>query len=148
MGDGLEDVEPLDFWNSARRIDIGRDLRRMCCPTMQFMWDNHLLAPRLDWNGSGDHTLLMGFLLGFRLRRAFLFYERDHMFYECPYCRCILVRPLAYRDLQSGSYGALVLEALPSVPEKLLKAQIPRSYLEAALALTKRRNKAGWPPKD
>lgn len=28
--------------------DVRSDLKDMCCPPMQFMWDNHLLAPRAE----------------------------------------------------------------------------------------------------
>lgn len=142
------DVEPFDFWNEARGIDVRRDLRDMCCPSAQFMWDNHLLAPRVDWNTSADHTLIMGFLLGFRVVRAFLLFRRDTMLYECPFCRCVFVRPLAYRDLDHGAHGVLRLDRLPQLPKELLPFQIPRQMLEEGLAATKRRNKAGWPPKD
>jgi hypothetical protein len=141
-------VEPFDFWADAREIDVERHLRTMCCPSAQFMWDNRLLAPRIDWNTSADHTLIMGFLLGFRVVRAFLFFRRDQMLYECPFCRCVFVRPLAYRDLDHGAHGILTLDRLPQLPEGMLPMQVPRRYLEQALAETKKRNKAGWPPKD
>jgi len=147
-GDGLVTVEPFDFWYEAGDIDVRRDLRDMCCPPAQFMWDNHLLAPRVDWNSSGDHTLIMGFLMGFRVVRAFFFFSRDQMFFECPFCRCSFAQPLAYRDLDRGTHGHFILTRLPQLPKKLLPMQVPRWMLEEALAATKARNKAGWPPKD
>ncbi|SDH96582.1 hypothetical protein SAMN05421742_1372 [Roseospirillum parvum] len=112
------------------------------------MWDNHLLAPRVDWSSSSDQSLIMGFLLGFRVRRAFFCFRRDQMLYECPFCRCVFVRPLAYRDLDRRAYGAFWLESLPSHEGLERTTQIPRHVLEEALSETKKRNTAGWPPKD
>ncbi len=141
-------TEPFDFWTDVRDRDVREELRDMCCPSTQFMWDNHLLAPRVEWQSSADNSLNMGFLLGFRMVRAFLFFRRDEMLYECPFCRCCFVQPLAYRDIECGAYAKLTLDRLPQVPKDLLPMQVPTQMLEDALAQTKRRSIAGWPPKN
>lgn len=130
--------------------DVRRDLKDMCCEPMQFCWDNHLLAPTVEWEmaESTEGALQMCFLKGFRLVRKFLFFERDQTFYECPFCRCNLIKPLGYRDLAAGRGEAVRLvrmgEGMPSVNSSMT---IPKMVLHEALLKTKARSKT-WPPKN
>ncbi|PWG62820.1 hypothetical protein [Sediminicurvatus halobius] len=130
--------------------DVRADLKDMCCPPMQFMWDNHLLAPRVEWEvASGPRQALhMCFLKGFRVVRAFFFFARDQALYECPFCRAQFVRPLGYRDVEARRGEAVSIQALPRGPlgyDPVLN--IPRRVLQEALLETKRRAKT-WPPRD
>lgn len=130
--------------------DVRSDLKDMCCPPMQFMWDNHLLAPRVEWEiaHGPERALHMCFLKGFRVPRRYFFFERDQALYECPFCSAQFVRPLAYRDLAVNYGDTTRLVHIPQGPRKWDPVfHIPMRHFKEALAETKRRAKT-WPPKD
>ncbi len=142
---------PVDFsdpWPVAASVDVASSLRNMCCPSLQFMWDNHILTPRTEWTSSSDHSLSMGVFVGFKVRRGFFYWRRDDALYECPFCKYVFARPIAYRDFNRRAAGSVILESLPRLPDSLLPMQIPKQHLEDELAATKKRCVAGWPPKD
>lgn len=89
--------------------DIRETLRDFCCPEAGFMWENGLLAPRVETDfTAGTGAFWVTFLKGFRVRRTFLFSKRDEVLYECPFCRASWVQALGYRDHAHGTEGRVV----------------------------------------
>lgn len=126
--------------------DIRESLRDFCCAESGFMWQHSLLAPRVETAfTAGPGAFWMTFLKGFRVRRAFMFFRRDEVLYECPFCRACWVLPLGYRDHALGAEGRSLLTAIGGGAIK--ESRLPRSLFLRALADTKRRC-AHWPPED
>lgn len=108
------------------------------------MWENRLLAPRVETDfTSGAGAFWVTFLKGFRVRRTFMFFRRDEVLFQCPFCQTEWVFVLGYRDHAHGTEGRAILTALPR--GRVKQHRLPRSLFLQALADTKRRSK-GWPP--
>lgn len=122
---------------------------KLCCKHLQFLWDNHLLERREGFDvyrPKGGPELIVGITRGFRIRRAFMFFERDRVFYRCPYCgkELIFFDEIFVPEMKFRFKAEL--KAL-SVTSKRPDFGIPMSKMKEALFTTKRRSKH-WPPKD
>lgn len=121
-------------------------LETLCCPSLQFMWDNSVLVPREDLDiDSEEHPprWYSRTLKGFRVVRDFGFMKRDQILYRCPFCDAELIAPLGYMHDQQWLHTYLfrIGQGKPKLGFSL--AQLKRWLTE-----TKDRCRGGWPPVD
>ena len=122
---------------------------KLCCKHLQFLWDNHLIERREDsetHRPESGFEVIVGITKGFRVRRSFMFLQRDQILYRCPYCGKeliffdeLFIPKLAMRFKINLQVMKVTTERLPFT--------IPISKMKEALFTTKRRSKH-WPPED
>lgn len=141
----MAEIKDFSMERSFRR-PVRETLERMCCDSLQFMWENALLCPRDEWHdgempdGRIWHART---LTGFRVVRQFWFLKRDQVLYRCPFCQTELITPLGYTD--GENWLSINIERIGAgIP----MIEVSRAELERQLSYTKSRNRAGWPPKD
>ena len=122
---------------------------KLCCKHLQFMWDNHLLERREEHEihrPESEFEIVVGITKGFRVRRSFMFFQRDRILYRCPYCgkELIFLDELFIPKL--AIRFKVELKKMSVTSERPLSG-IPMSKMKEALFTTKRRSKH-WPPKD
>ena len=135
------------FTERLFRLSPNKWLKNLCCDPLDFMWKNSLLSPRDTWfNGESDDAVKfwMRFVMGFRVRRDFMFFKRDQIIYECPFCNRELVYPIGF---ESGG-DAHMSNATTGIAIGVPRFKVPRARLEGYLADTKKRCHGVWPPKD
>ena len=136
-----------DFsWQRLLREPVANTLKSMCCDPLQFMWDNHLLAARDEWDCAEDvagHIVRARALLGFRVVRKFMFLDRDQVLHRCPFRAVELIAVLGMAS--DGPCLGIRLEGLKKGYPVL---HIPKSEMQRHLEETIRHNRAGWPPKN
>jgi len=135
------------FSPSEMLIDFNKLLSTLCCDTLTFMWKNSLLSPRDQWFAAGrtksGAVAYMRFICGFRVRRKYIFLRRDQVLYRCPFCANELIIPIGYTD-HDGVWMNPPVALGMGVPAFEFK----KTFLEEALADTKRRCRGIWPPTD
>ena len=120
-----------------------------CCDHLKFMWDNHLLERReeFDFYRLPDNTdIVVGVTKGFRVRRSYMYLKRDTVLYECPYCK----KELVFADevfIPNIDFHFKPQLINLGICADTSSFKIPMSVMKQALFVTKRRCKQ-WPPKD
>jgi len=128
-------------------IDFKKVIKGLCCDPLEFMWENSLLSPRDETfcpDPIDGRWMSLRFIMGFRVRRDFMYLKRDTVLYRCPFCLLELVAPLGSRS-SSGQW--MDIESI-ALPKGFSSFKISRTKLLEHLADTKKRCAGVWPPKD
>lgn len=131
----------------ASTLDLESALKELCCDPLTFMWSNSLLSLRDETHNmeiDGGDFAYMRFICGLRLRRNFMFFKRDQVFYRCPFCNSELIIPVGYFHFG----GTWAMSPVVSLARGDNPFQISRTKLQEYLSETKRRCAGVWPPKD